>query len=99
NQLEQFGVDRRDVHVRVRHADDVVAQPQVRWKLVGLHIFRPTRAPQVDDLVGDDVVDTRVVEIGDDQYRACRRGLLSRQSLGGPTQSQNLPKDVGGQAQ
>ena len=45
NQLEQLGVDRRDVHVRIRHADDVVAQPQVRRKLVGLHIVRPARAP------------------------------------------------------
>lgn len=35
NQLEQLGVDRRDIHVRVRHIDDVVTQPQLRGKLVG----------------------------------------------------------------
>jgi len=65
NQLEQFGVDRRDVHVRVGHVDDVVTQPQLRGKLVGLHVFGTARAPELGDLVDGDVVDIGVIEICD----------------------------------
>ncbi len=70
NQLKQRGVEHGRDHrgstlVRLMQVNQVMPHVQVHRELVGLDVRCPVGAPQVDDFIGDTIIEVWFIEVGD----------------------------------